>query len=222
MTVFSSDPRALPKAGAMATLRQFAHKRAPIESCEMCSRELRLEHQHLIDPEKRKLICACDACAVLFATQAGTKLRRVPRRVRFLPDFRMSESQWNSLMIPIEMAFFFYSSQHGRVIAFYPSPAGATESLLALETWNDVVTENPLLGEMTPDVEALLVNRIGAARGVVPQYYVAPIDECYKLVGLIRLNWHGLSGGTEMWREITKYFLALKAKAGVPGENANA
>ncbi len=206
----------------MASLRQFARNRAAVERCEMCSRELAPEHQHLIEPEKRKLVCACDACAVLFTTQAGTKLRRVPRRIRFLRDFRMSDSQWNSLMIPIEMAFFFNSSPNGRVIAFYPSPAGATESLLALEMLNDIVSENPVLAEMMPDVEALLVNRVGAGRGVAAQYFIAPIDECYKLVGLIRLNWHGLSGGTEMWREITKYFSALQERADVPGGQANA
>jgi hypothetical protein len=188
----------------------------------MCSRELAGDHQHLIEPEKRKLVCACDACALLFTTQEGTKLRRVPRRTRFLPNFRMTESQWNGLMIPIELAFFFNSSPHGRVVAFYPSPAGATESLLALETWNDVVRENPLLAEMTPDVEALLVNRVGATRGVQAEYFIAPIDECYKLVGLIRMHWHGLSGGTEMWREIAAFFTALKEKADVPKEIANA
>jgi hypothetical protein len=188
----------------------------------MCGRELAAEHQHLIEPEKRKLVCACDACAVLFTTQAGTKLRRVPRRVRYLPNFRLSDEQWNGLMIPIEMAFFFDSSAHSRVVAFYPSPAGATESLLELDTWKEVVSENPILADMTPDVEALLVNRVGAARGVPAQYYVVPIDECYKLVGLIRLNWHGLSGGTEMWREITAFFAALKEKAEIPREIASA
>jgi hypothetical protein len=210
------------KAGPLAGLRQLARQRSPIERCEMCSRELAADHQHLIEPEKRKLVCACDACAVLFTTQAGTKLRRVPRHARFLPDFQMSDTQWNSLMIPIEMAFFFHSSPHGRGVAFYPSPAGATESLLALETWNDVVDDNPIIARMTPDVEALLVNRVGVARGVPEQYYIAPIDECYKLVGLIRLHWHGLSGGTEMWHEIAGYFAALKEKADVPSEITNA
>lgn len=220
MTVSSSD--ALQNAGALASLRQFARGRTPVERCEMCSRELTPDHQHLIDPEKQKLVCACDACAVLFATQAGAKLRRVPRRIRFLPDFRMSEDQWNGLMLPIEMAFFFESSPHGRVIAFYPSPAGATESLLALETWNDVANENPVLAEMAPDVEALLVNRVGAARGVPAEYYIAPIDECYKLVGLIRLNWRGLPGGTEMWREIASFFSSLRGRADATREAAHA
>jgi hypothetical protein len=64
---------------------------------------------------------------------------------------------------------------------------------------------------MEPDVEALLVNRIRNAS----EYYIAPIDECYKLVGLIRANWRGLSGGTEVWKEISEFFNALKASSRV-------
>jgi hypothetical protein len=188
----------------------------------MCSKELAPEHQHLIEPEQRKLTCACDGCALLFTTQAGTKLRRVPRHSRYLPNFQLTDLQWNSLMIPIEMAFFFNSSPLDRMVAFYPSPAGATESLLAFETWDEVVKENPILDKMLPDVEALLVNRVGAANGVAPEYFIVPIDECYKLVGVIRLYWHGLSGGTEMWREIKKFFTELKAKSSVPREAARA
>jgi hypothetical protein len=134
----------------------------------------------------------------------------------------MTDDQWNVLMIPIDMAFFFRSSPDGRLVAFYPSPAGATESLLSLDSWNDVVRHNPVLAEMTPDVEALLVNRVGVARGIPAQYYIVPIDECYKLVGLIRLHWRGLSGGTEMWREITGYFAALQEKAEIPKVSPNA
>jgi hypothetical protein len=188
----------------------------------MCSKELGAEHQHLIEPVQRKLVCACDGCALLFTTQAGTKLRRVPRYSRYLPNFQLTDLQWNSLMIPIEMAFFFNSSPLERVVAFYPSPAGATESLLALETWDEVVKGNPILTQMVPDVEALLVNRVGASHGVPAEYYIAPVDACYKLVGVIRLHWHGLSGGTEMWREIKKFFAELKEKSAVPREAANA
>lgn len=206
---------------SLTSLRRFARKRTQVERCEMCSRELAVEHQHLIDPENRKLVCACDPCAILF-TSADTKLRRVPRRIRYLPHFRMTDAQWNSLLIPIEMAFFFNSSPHGRVVAFYPSPAGPIESLLAFETWSEVLSDNAMLAEMNSDVEALLVNRVGASRGVSAQYYIVPIDECYKLVGLIRLHWRGLSGGTEMWREINSYFSALKSKADIPKEAASA
>ena len=164
----------------------------------MCSRELASEHAHLLETASRKLICACEGCAILFSGKQN-----------------LSDAQWDSLMIPIEMAFLFYSTPHGKVMAYYPSPAGPTESLLSLDTWNDVVQENVVLNELCPDVEALLVNRVGAPHGVKPEYYVVPIDECYKLVGLIRMHWRGLSGGTEVWREVGNFFAKLKAKAGV-------
>ena len=208
---------------AFAALRQFARKRPIVECCEMCSSQLPAEHQHLIDPSARKLICACDACAILFSGQSSSKFKRVPRRIRFLPQFRMSDAQWDGLMVPIEMVFFFHSSPHGKIIALYPSPAGPTESLLSLETWADIVQSNPILNEMEADVTALLVNRVGLGRSSkTAEYYLVPIDECYKLVGLIRAHWHGLSGGTEVWREITAFFAALRKRAGVASESVHA
>ncbi len=182
--------------------------------CELCSAEVPAIHQHLIDPSKRKLVCACDACAILFSDQQGSKFRRVPRRVRFLPDFRMTDAQWDNLMIPINMAFFFNSAADQKIVALYPSPAGPTESLLTLEAWEDIVNENPILKEMEPDVEALLVNRVASARSYASaEYYIVPIDECYKLVGLIRAYWRGLSGGTEVWEVIGKFFAELKERS---------
>lgn len=215
--------RPAQQESAFAALRQFARKRSPVERCEMCSRELSADHEHLVEPTGRKLICACGACAILFEGQAGTKYRRVPRRVLFLRDFQLSDGQWDGLMVPIEMAFFFKSTPQGKVIALYPSPAGPTESLLPLDTWTDIVQMNPALHEMESDVMALLVNRVGHARGAAPaEYYLVPIDECYKLVGLIRTHWRGLSGGTEVWREIGAFFTALKKKAGFIEEDSNA
>jgi hypothetical protein len=153
----------------------------------------------------------------------GTKYKRVPRRVLELADFRLTDGQWESLMVPINMAFFFRSTPDSRVVAFYPSPAGAMESLLPLETWKDIEDANVVLKEMDPDVEALLVNRIGHSRGfTAPEYYILPIDECYKLVGLIRARWHGLSGGTEVWQEIGRFFDGLKGRATAVREEANA
>lgn len=208
--------------GAFTTLRQFARKRPRVECCEICGQQLALNHQHLLETQSRKLVCACDACAVLFSSQSATKYKRVPRRVLFLHEFQMTDGQWDSLMIPIEMAFFFNSTPQGKIGAFYPSPAGATESLLSLDTWNDIVQTNPILEKIEPSVEALLVNRVGATRGVSAEHYIVPIDECYKLVGLIRIHWHGLSGGTEVWREVGNFFAELKQKAGLHNGESNA
>ena len=194
-------------------LRQFARREQPLERCELCSAGLSSTHSHLIELARRKLLCTCEACAILFSGQ-GVKFKRVPRRVRSLPGLQLSDAQWNGLMVPINMAFFFKSSLEDRAVALYPGPAGATESLLPLESWNDIVGRNPILNEMESDVEGLLVNRLGYSRGYsAAQYYLLPIDECYKLVGLIRMHWKGLSGGTEVWQELDEFFRSLKARS---------
>ena len=164
----------------IGVLRQFVRaasspRQAPVGKCEICSRELAVTHKHLLELASRKMVCACDACAILFSGQGTAKFRRVPRQIRFLPDFRMTDSQWDGLMMPINMAFFFRSTPENRVVALYPSPAGATESLLSFENWDEIESENPALLEMEPDVEALLVNRIGHSRGFAEsQYFIVP------------------------------------------------
>lgn len=208
----------LPKSTqAFESLRQFARRpQRNVERCEMCDAELFAEHPHLIELTQRKLLCACDACAFLFSAGAGTKYKRVPRDIRLLSDFQMTDAEWDSMLIPINLAFFFANSLTSRVVALYPSPAGATESLLPLEAWANIVQANPALHDLQPDVEALLVNRVGHARGAAAaDYYIVPIDTCYKLVGLIRLHWHGLSGGTEVWQKIGEFFSDLRRRAQV-------
>ena len=195
-------------------LRRFARARPAVEVCELCGAELAAGHQHLVDPARRRLACACDPCAILFSRQAAATYKRVPRRIRALQNFRLSDEQWDALAIPIGLAFFFRSSPLDKVIAFYPSPAGATESLLSLDAWNDLAALNPVLGEMAPDVEALLVNRVAELRGSnPPACYLAPIDACYRLVGIIRAHWRGFSGGSETWDELGRFFAALDAAA---------
>jgi hypothetical protein len=202
-----------------SVLRRFVRPRAAVERCEMCSVELSSDHQHLVEPQTRQMICACQACAILFSGQSETlKYRRVPRRTRVLSAFQLTDAQWDSLLIPIGMAFFFHSTPAGKTIALYPSPAGATESLLDIEAWDEIVQANSVLKDMEKDTEALLVNRVKGAS----EYYLVPIDECYKLVGLIRSYWHGLSGGQEVWEEIGKFFMELKEKSAPAGDALHA
>ncbi len=201
---------------AFGTLRDLAGRKAPrpLERCELCGAGLAAEHPHLVELGERKFSCSCEACAMLFSGHEGAKYKRMPRDASRLADFHMTDAQWDSLMIPINMAFFFTSSQTGKVAVLYPSPAGAIESLLPVDAWSDIVAENPALANLESDVEALLVNRVGHARQAAPaEYYVVPIDECYKLVGLIRLHWQGLSGGTEVWQEIGRFFTELRGKS---------
>jgi len=203
----SSRPQ--KQEGSLAALRRFVRPRPPVERCDMCSAELSAVHEHLVEPVSRQLVCACQPCAILFGGEAEMKYRRVPRRIRYLSEFQLTDAQWDSLMLPISMAFFFHSTAAGKIVALYPSPAGPTESLLDLESWSEIAENNAILKKLEPDVEALLVNRVGDAR----EYYLVPIDECYKLVGLIRARWRGLSGGADVWTDISGFFDELKERA---------
>jgi hypothetical protein len=193
----------------MTSLRQFVRPRVAEERCDLCGVGIPAEHRHLADPKARKIVCACKACSLLFSGRQSARFRVVPEEVRSLPEFSLADAQWQRLAIPIELAFFYRSVPDGRVVAFYPSPAGATESLLPLEAWNDIVAANPVLDTMEPDVEALLVNRIARP----PLFFIAPIDACYELVGLIRMKWRGFSGGAEVWSTIGDFFDRLKERA---------
>ncbi|MDQ6677644.1 MAG: DUF5947 family protein [Acidobacteriota bacterium] len=188
----------------LGALRKFVRPRESEERCDTCGDALAAEHTHTFDPASRRIRCACDSCAVLYATV----YRRIPRRVRALPDFQISDWQWDELMIPISLAFFSFSTPAEKVVALYPGPAGAAESLLRLDAWEEIAAANPVLRSLQPDVEALLVNRVGAVR----EYFLVPIDECYKLVGLIRIHWRGLSGGSLVWGEIARFFQQLHSK----------
>ncbi len=189
-------------------------RKAPEEHCELCSAPIAADHRHLVEPAKRRLFCVCRPCATLLGNGEDNRYREVPETVRRLENFCMTDAEWDAFGIPIGLAFFVHSTPDRRIVAFYPGPAGPTESLLDLQAWAKLVANNPLLAELEPDSEALLVNRVRNAR----EYFQAPIDRCYALVGLIRTKWRGLSGGDEAWKAIDGFFAALReqrASAGV-------
>jgi hypothetical protein len=205
----TSEPRS-GGLSALASLRRLMRPRTARERCELCSLELAEDHAHLVELASRRLCCACEACAILFSGQSDGKYRRVPRGVRRLNDFRMSDVQWAGLGLPINLAFLLHSTPAGRVVAFYPSPAGATEALPPPDAWETLLEENPSLRDLEPDVEALLIHRVNETRA----YYRVGVDECYKLVGLIRTHWRGMTGGTAVWKEIGEFFAGLQERSG--------
>jgi hypothetical protein len=201
---------------SFAVLRKFAGgapppsgkdgKGQPREYCELCSITLAPIHRHMLETSSRKIVCACDACTNTFVPVVGGRFKVIPRDARPLPNFQMSDADWESLALPISLAFFFYHTPQHKMVAMYPSPAGATESLLPLTAWEKLIAQNPELTRLETDVEALLVNRVGEKR----DHFIVPIDKCFELVGTIRMNWRGLSGGEEVWREIDAFFARLK------------
>jgi hypothetical protein len=197
--------------GTFGSLQRFVRRRrAVVEKCELCGASIAPEHQHVYALETRRITCACDPCAILFVDNTKQPYRRIPRDVRLLQDFALDDQEWDSLLIPIRLAFFVHSSVAGRVVAQYPSPGGAMESALDLEYWSAIAAKNPILDRFAPDVEALLVNRVSEPA----QYYRAPIDRCYHLVGIIRSHWRGLSGGSEVWTQIDDFFRQMRTLGG--------
>ncbi|HEX5175943.1 MAG TPA: DUF5947 family protein, partial [Chthoniobacteraceae bacterium] len=179
------------------------------EHCELCSIRLAPAHRHLLEMATRRIVCSCDPCALRFENVVEGKFKLIPRDARLLPNFQMSDAEWEELALPISLAFFFYDTPNKKMAAYYPSPAGATESLLPLTAWETLVGANPVLGNMRPDVETLLVNRVRETR----ECFLAPIDLCFELVGLIRIHWRGFSGGEEVWGEIDRFFARLRGEA---------
>ncbi len=206
-------------SSSFAALRRFA--KAPqqpvLERCELCNLVLPPIHRHLLDMETRQVACSCDPCALLFQNAVGAKFKLIPRDAQPLPHFQMTEAEWENLALPIDLAFFFYSTPQEKMTAMYPSPAGPTESLLTLTAWETLVRQNPALRKMEADVEALLVNRSNGAR----EYFIAPMDACYELVGTIRMHWRGLSGGDAVWAAIEEFFAKLRALSPVWKEERN-
>jgi hypothetical protein len=194
---------------AFAALRRLVRPRNETERCEFCASELPAEHRHVVEPSSRRLLCTCRPCALLFASRAHARYRLVPEDVERLSDFVMTDAQWEALHLPISLTFFFHNSSTGRVVAVYPSPAGPTESLLPLNSWQELARGNPCLQEMEPDVEALLVNRARPPH----EHYRVGIDACYKLVGILRSHWQGLSGGAQLWEEIGAFFNDLRQRS---------
>jgi Family of unknown function (DUF5947) len=177
------------------------------ERCELCHAVLDGRHGHLVEVDKRSISCACRACYLLFTHEgaAGGRYRAVPERICHDPGRPLSAADWNELQIPVTMAFFFFNSTLGRVVAGYPSPGGVTECELDLAAWDRLAAAYPLFGEMAPDTEAIFVNK--------DEVFLIPIDMCYSLVGEFRLYWQGFDGGAEVREALEAFLTGLRRRA---------
>jgi hypothetical protein len=182
------------------------------EACGLCAAPVFDGHRHLVECERRQILCVCQACQLLFQdpAAAGGHYRLVPERVLIDERFTIDEEQWAALKVPVRLAFFFFNSALVRWVALFPSPAGAIEADLSTEPWQGLIDGRPLAARVVPDVEALLVF---GRPGRPFQTLLVPIDACYRLVALVRQHWRGFSGGDQAWREIEAFFVHLHSRA---------
>ncbi len=189
--------------GALARVigRPPAGPAGEADRCDLCAAPAEDGHRHLYDTERSEALCACRACALLFARDAagqGHYLLIPQRRVRLAP------LPADALGVPVGLAFF-VARADGGVTAHYPSPAGATQWEVAPENWSAAVARCPRLRTLVPEVEALLVN---TARGR-QDHWIIPVDDCFRLVALVRREWRGLSGGDRIWPAVERFFTDL-------------
>jgi hypothetical protein len=185
---------------------------ADAERCEICATEVPAEHGHIADLEAATLACACRACYLLFTQPSAGRgrYRAVPDRYVRDPAAPLTAADWAALEIPVGLAFFLASGADGRVTGFYPSPAGATECILDLDSWQRLAADHPLLRAAEPDVEAVLICQ-PAGGGV--ESFVVPIDACYELAGRMRLHWRGFDGGAEARASIEEFLTRVRSRA---------
>jgi hypothetical protein len=191
--------------GLVEALRRISAKRPPAgEICDFCSAPLEPEHSHLVEIAARRILCSCRPCYIVFQPKGAAlgRYRAVPNRYREIERFAIDDVTWESLQIPIGLVFLFYNSLESRVAAFYPSPAGATESLLPLDAWDALAANCAELASIEPDVEAVLIRHSDSGA----QAFIVPIDAAYELVGLIRRSWKGFDGGEEARAKIDAFF----------------
>lgn len=205
------------REASFSALKRFAASAKPAERCELCGLALDSIHPHLLDGSTRSIACTCISCATLFSNRQDGRFLRIPIAVRAVRDLVLDDRHWEALSIPIDLAFFIRGAD-GEMRAMYPSPAGAIASSLALDAVAEIFSGSRPIASMQPEVEALLVSRIAGEEAAL----IVPIDECFRLTGLIRGKWRGLSGGTEVWHAIREFFRAMQKRAGLMGEESHA
>jgi hypothetical protein len=205
-----------PEPSLVAGLRRFvreppraARQRDGVARCELCPLSLAEDHKHLLDLEERRIVCVCPTCWSMRSGEA--RYRPTGSRTLWLEPFELSDELWAAFQIPIGLAFFMRSTSTGTIVGLYPSPAGATECELDLDAWDRLVAANPMLEDLDPDAEALIVNRLATPH----LHAIAPLDDCYRLVGIIKASWEGISGGSAMEAAVQRYFDDLRATATV-------
>jgi hypothetical protein len=204
-------------APAVRRLRSLSQARRPPpaaaapasgDRCDLCGTTIDAEHRHLLHLVDRRILCSCEPC---FALRSGdAELRPTGTRIQQLPGFALDDELWARFQIPIALAFFMARERGQGVVALYPSPAGATECELQLEAWDELVAANPLLERLEPEVEALIVNRLGEPA----RHVIVPIDRCYELVGMIKSRWEGISGGRAIDDAVGDFFASLDRAVG--------
>ncbi|HKY38063.1 MAG TPA: DUF5947 family protein [Polyangiaceae bacterium] len=187
----------------------------PAEECELCAQAIALEHEHLLEPEARRVLCACLACAALFSQEqerASARYLRVERRAARV-HMNLDDATWSELGVPVGLAFFTTRGRTGEVVATFPGRAGIVESFVSLRAWSELEQRFPVLKAILPEVEALLVRRTSRHQ----DYFQVSIDHCFELSGMMRSSEAPLS--SPELTVVQSFFTRLDEQTGQRGHS---
>jgi hypothetical protein len=195
------DPRR-----ALTALKRFVRREEPAAHCDLCAASLRDEHDHLVEPETRSLVCACRPCALLFPEGPGARYRRIRSRAVRVPGLHFDDAALAALGVPVRLAILCPSQVHDAVFALFPNAAGATEATIPMVEWSAAVVAHPVLAPVTivPDAEALIIDQMSGRS----RCFVASLDVCHHFIGLLRAR----SGAQE-----SSLARAMRFLDGLPG-----
>ena len=183
------------------------------ETCEICREAVGPEHNHLVDLERRTLMCACRLCWLLFAPEGagGGHYKAVPERYVAFPDLELSHGEWDALQIPVSVAFFFLNSSIDRVAAFYPGPPAQRNHSCR---WTRGTSSRWRTPSWPRSSRTSRRSWCGPTRGAPStECFLVPIDACYELVGRLRTLWRGFDGGREANEALEEFFAGIRARA---------
>ena len=174
----------------------------PSGTCELCPIGIGEDHRHLLHLVERRIVCVCETC---WSTRSGDPEFRPPgSRTLVLDDFDMTDEVWQSFGIPIGLTF----------LCARVSAAGSSPSTRARR-----VRPSPS-STSAPGTRCARPTRSSTASSPTPRpswstararrvYAIVPVDQAYKLVGLVKERWEGISGGRGVQEAVAEYFEAL-------------
>jgi hypothetical protein len=177
----------------LAALRRFAQARPVEERCELCAASIGEPHEHLYEPVKRTLMCACKACGLLFPETGEASYRRLVTRTPTRCAVAFEERDWALLDLPVRLAFLMPSQVHARLFVSFPNARGATESQLPLDRWNQLCGRHPALASLLPELDVLALD----ARQAPMRSAWMSVDLYLGMLGRLR----GASLAVQAWQE---------------------
>lgn len=204
---------------ALARLARANREREREPGCDLCGTPLESVHFHVVDREASRLLCACRACASSFAGTSARRHRAVPKQVRRDATFRLSDAELAALGVPVGLFFLCRRTNPARWVGFFPGALGPAEAEVDQAACAALAARSKLVATLEPDVEALLIRR---ERSGAESAYAVPIDECYRLTGLLRQFHRGFDGGDEARAVLEDFFAELARRSEPLGAGTSA